>query len=616
MVLEHDNRTTGKRVTMISIRHLITFSGPSPFSGSPVVVAGITLPEDGTESAGRLFDACTRLRETFGEWIAELPDRHLPLAEVVGSILGQWALGALNEVRGFLHETGFCSSPGGAVVWAGYHLPGISFSALELAVEALLLADSTDGFARNDFSKRLDRLLKQCRSRHPDYQVRILMEGARSLDIPFLRFIPETRFWQFGWGSRAQLFFETMSNRDGVLGVKFEKSKALGKAVFSALGFPTPPYRLVSRNEDLAEAAQNVGWPCVVKPLAGGKGAGVTTGIQGMREMEAAFECAKMFSGGEVLIEKHVSGNDYRLTVINGKLVAAIRREPAAVTGDGKKTVQELVETLNSGRSDNIVKSRFLAPVPIDASLELHLSQQGCGFGMVLESGRRITLRSNANRSSGGSCYDETGRVHPDVKLMAEAVAATMGLASVGLDYISHDIGCSWHDGGALIEANSTPGLGPMIAAGYDPAWIGSIVLGDLPGRIPFHLAIVGEEDFPGVEESLGRLLVEDCCGLACGKEAWMGRMRLNTLPGQPWPGVDALLRNRTTTRIYAVCSAGELMRHGMPVDRADSVALCGELPLIEEWLDVLSGHSGTVERYCSWDSYCSGQNFFSDSEI
>jgi len=590
---------------MINIKLDATYFGASPFAAMPVLVASITLSENTPDFATKLQQGALRLRTDFPEWFNATPSPQQSVAETVAHTATQWALGALNEVRGFLHDAGAEATPEGARLWLGFHHPGVSLSALELALKVLIEAGQSKTFDRHGVDARLTSLWKLCWQHHPDYQARILMEGASVQDIPALPFISGSKYWQYGWGSRSRIFFESMSNADGQIGHQLQRSKILSKVVFNALGFSTPEYLLVNDISELPEKAKTLGWPCVVKPLFSGGGKGVTAGIESISDMETAFVLARRFTKDAVMIEKFVPGDDHRLMVIDGRLFAAIRREPSSVTGDGRSTVVQLLKEVNRFRSSNIVKSRYLRPIAADGILEQHLGQQGVGLNTVLESGRRITLRSNANLSTGGVCIDVTERVHPHVRLMAETIASTMGLGAVGIDYITRDIEKSWSEGGSLIEANTIPSLDVMIAAGQDPVTVASAVLGTLPARIPIQLILIQQSDLEKAVMFLKNLTCTEGFGWACNGVAAIDSMPLRARSTRPWPAVQALLRNKVVNQLLVVCTAEEVIRHGMPVDKVSDVALCGnELPLTPEWLQVLTDHSDTLEKFSSWHEF------------
>jgi cyanophycin synthetase len=588
---------------MFEIKHETTYFGANPFSANPLVVVRIALGT-AVSSVGTLRQGCLRLPDLFPGWLgAAAPCSEDPIAHAAGTA-ARWALAALNEGGGFLHDAGAVPIPRGADCWLGFYNQNVSLSALKLALEVLIHAGSATVFDRGRVDSALGSLWKLCHSHQPDYQARILMQGARHRDIPVLPFITGSKCWQYGWGRCSRVFFETASNADGLLSVHLQSSKILSKAVFSELGFPTPNYQLVSQIDELPKAAKVIGWPCVVKPASLGKGTGVTVGIQTMTELEAAFTLARRHTDKPIMVEAYVPGNDHRLMIVEGRLFAAIRREPTSVTGDGTNTIAQLVAAVNSKRSRNLLKSRYLRPIAVDDILEQHLTRQGVSLDTILEPCRRIELRSNANLSTGGVCIDVSDGVHPHVRQMAESVAQAMGLATAGVDYMTTDIGKSWREGGALIEINATPGADALIAAGQDPIAVASAILGDTPARIPIQLVVLLRPELARALSYLQNLPSLEGVGWACGGHAAIGGMPLHAARAGTWSTIEALLHHKSLKHACAVCSAEDIVCHGMPVDKVDHVALwCnnGHSALPAEWIKVLKDHSRVVKKFSNW---------------
>lgn len=571
----------------ISLGAVTIYHGPNPYGSSPVLTAPLQLAP-ALESRAQAL--CEALHKLYPGWLKVLPMGLAP-ARLVGECAVGWAMGALNEVRGFLWEAGAIETPGGATLWLAFHRPDLSQTALVLALRALLYLDAGHRNVPALLQPHLDALWLQCRKIHPDYQVRVLMEAARADKLPLVPGVGGGRAVQFGWGRRGRLYFESASNEDGLVGGRIAASKLAGKAAFAALGAPVPRHLLVGESADLERAAQMLGWPCVTKPLDRGGGKGVSAGIGSLEELRAGFAYARQYTQGPVMVEAYVPGSDYRLMVVRGRLIAAIRRQPSMVTGDGSSSVQELLAVINQGRSSNMVSSRYLRPIVQDAVLVQHLARQGLGMDSVLPLGQRATLRSNANLSTGGQCCDVTGAVHPHVVRMAEGLAQSMGLASTGLDYITTDISRSWQDvGGAFIEMNTTPGLDVLIAAGCDPVWVGRQVLGPEPGRIPVALAVVDEPALPALQAWwAGQTLPEDL-GWVCGDAAGVGSLVLSLEMQPSWGRVAGVLGHRGVGHSLLILGGHEIQRWGMPVDHADQILLTPDA-VPERWRSVLEAH-------------------------
>jgi cyanophycin synthetase len=575
------------------------FHGPNVCAPGPVLAARVRFSP--SLPPGALATSCARLRALWPEWLDQDGPATDDATEAAG-LVAAWALGALNEVRGYLHDSGARAMPDGARLWVGFHHVGVTKMALELAQRALAEAARPGvGSPREAMEVPLQRFWALCRKCHPDYQARILMEGARARGVPVMPFVAGSRYWQYGWGARSRVFMESASNTDGLLGNQWQKSKVLSHAVFTSLGVPTPKHRLVSQPSELEAAAEVVGWPCVVKPMDQGGGRGVTAGIASSDALHKAFAHARRYTQGPVMVEAFVPGDDHRLMVVEGRLMAAIRREPSSVVGDGQRTLRELMQALTAQRSSNMVKSRYLRPIALDAVLVEHLANQGQTLEAVLALGQRVTLRSNANLSSGGVCVDVTAQVHPMVRQLAEAVVQTFGLGTAGLDYITTDIGGAPSlTGGSLIEANTIPGLDVVIAAGWAPETIAEAVLGELPGRIPVTLVVLPEGALTRAMDDLWEQVADPSIGWACGRQACIGRLSLQGSDSEPWAAVRTALRHRGLEALTVMCTPAELMRDGVPVDAVTKVVLCGvELP--PEWQSVVQRCAALVERLDDW---------------
>lgn len=578
----------------LSLKWTARYHGPNPLADSSLVVAELTA--DSLSDVAQLEHASATLwgqsgmhQETVEEHANKRTDDGL-LA--VGEMASQWALAALNEVRGDVRHAGAVRDGEVVRLWVGFHHPKVSRAALELAVRALVQRINGPGDPQ-ELGAELSQLWKACRVHHPDFQARILRLAAREMDVPYLPFLPGNRYWQFGWGAKALVFMETSSNADGTLGSQWQKNKATSKELMKAMGFPVPAHVLVSRAQDLPTAVARIGFPCAVKPLDSGGGQGVTADIKSVADAQTAFQFASQYTKGPVLVESHIPGYDHRLTVIDGQLISAIRREPSFVVGDGQRSLSVLVAHLNAPRSSNIVRSRYLRPVAMDDVLVRHLATQALTLEHVPVIGQRVTLRSNANLSTGGMCTDLTAVCHPQVRAMAEQLAKTTGLRALGIDYLTTDIsGAPSLTGGAFIEMNASPGLDVCVASGWSETAIGRKVLGESVSRIPIDLTLLSASGMGQLQLAFQNHLVAQDAAVVIGDALHIGELTLNFKSTEPWPAVNASLRNRGVRRVQVICTADAVHRFGFPVDRLQSVAVAvcdGEPVLSPDWTAVLN---------------------------
>lgn len=607
---------------MFDIQYIHKYPGISPFAKEPILLALIT-PSDLISK--EIYQRCLNLFAHYPEWLSDELSQHLtemkdppPLElspqALLGKTIAQWTLAALNEVRGFIQAAGADVTPDGRIqVWLGFHHIQVSKTALELTLRALLLAgDSTEGISIQNkaiIDQQLNALWQDCKQCHPDYQARILMYAAQQLGIPFLPFIENSRFWQFGWGCNARVFMESASNKDGMLAAHWAGSKVSSKQIFVQLGMPTPQYLLVQHQEQLEEAALKVGWPCVIKPLNCGGGKGVSANIQNLATLKKGYHYARNFSSDSLMVERHIEGDDYRIMVIGGKVSAVIRRDPASITGDGIQTISQLIKQLNKNRTTNLVKSAYKRPIMIDDVLIAQLEQQDVSLNYVPATGVKISLRSNANISTGGSGTDVSTGVHPDLIKAAEAIATTMGLHTTGVDYITTDISRSWSEGaGAFIEVNTTPGLCVLISSGLDPLTVGAQVLGETIASVPICFVVVSPEELDIVMAILQQKSLSDDKGWSCKQKVSIGSLTLHTEGMSPQQATEVMLRHQSLHQAIVVYDTEQLMRYGAPISQCEQVLVSpmAVKVLSKPWIGMLKGlPSKNTLSTCGTEEIC-----------
>ncbi|MEO7505069.1 MAG: hypothetical protein ABIT69_07800 [Sphingomicrobium sp.] len=466
----------------------------------------------------------------------------------------------------------------GAACWVEYFPGGLHPACIQFTVQALQAAFAAAIAARSGDAadqRAADReraLLDDNPAKDIFVQSRFLIAAARHADIPVHDIGGSNVGWQFGWGSRSDLFFMTASLGDSIPGHQLTWKKQLTKQVLLELGLPTPQGCALGPGDDAVQAAYAIGWPCVVKPVDQAFGIGVTANLQTPGEVNAAAAMARHYSH-DILIEAHEAGADYRLMVVDGRLIAAVRRDPPAITGDGQRTIAALLAQLNAGRDGTRAKG-YLLPVEADAALAATLASQHLTMSSVLPTGDRLALRSIANFSTGGSAVDVTDRVHPQVRGMAELLATAVGLRTAGIDYITTDITRGHAEvGGGFIEVNAMPRLRLLMLDGRSEEEIGTLVLGERPGRIPVTL-IVGSGDALAELEAPARQWAAATPGAAAAGASGVqvGATPLPAAGLSPFTAVAAALRHRAVETLLILWSADDLALFGMPVDQAQRI--------------------------------------------
>jgi cyanophycin synthetase len=349
-----------------------------------------------------------------------------------------------------------------ATVEQGIYQVVVEFTEEAVGRKALQLAMQLCQAALNDTPFDLAAALAELRELDEDERLGpstgSIVQAAVARGIPFRR-LTSGSLVQFGWGSKQRRIQAAETDRSGVIGEMIAQDKELTKKLLAAAGVPVPNGRPVSDIEDAWKACREIDAPVVVKPLDGNQGKGVTVNISTREALERAYAAAVEYSD-EVLVERFVPGSDYRLLVIGDKMVAAARREPPQVTGDGEHSVRELVEQVNAdprrgeGHATSLTKIRF------DEIAIACLAAQGLQADSVPAKGVRVQLRNNANLSTGGSATDVTDDVHPELAASAVAAAQMVGLDICGVDVVCDSVLQPLQaQGGGIIEVNAAPGL-------------------------------------------------------------------------------------------------------------------------------------------------------------
>jgi cyanophycin synthetase len=293
-----------------------------------------------------------------------------------------------------------------------------------------------------------------------------IVQAAVARGIPYRR-LTDGSLVQFGWGSRQRRIQASESDLTSAVAESIVQDKELTKVLLHAAGIPVPIGRSVVDAEDAWVAACEIGMPVVVKPRDGNQGKGVTANLIDCEQIKAAYLAAAEISNN-VLVERYVTGHDYRLLVVGNKLVAAARRDPPQVVGDGVHSISQLVEQINCDPRRSEGHANLLTKIHLDEISLAHLATQGLTAKSIPAKGIRVVLRNNANLSTGGTATDVTDDVHPEIAANMIAAAQMTGLDICGIDVICDSVMRPLEEqGGAVIEVNAAPGLRMHLQPSY-----------------------------------------------------------------------------------------------------------------------------------------------------
>ncbi|MBD2531636.1 acetate--CoA ligase family protein [Nostoc flagelliforme FACHB-838] len=314
------------------------------------------------------------------------------------------------------------------------------------------------------FDEQLVRLQDKFRaSIYGGPTVYALLRTAYEKGIPAF-YLWEEGLMQYGFGKKHVRGVATTFNCDSHLDSEFTTRKDDCKAFLKTLGFPVPEGDIVFSEKEALTAAREIGYPVAVKPVVGHKGIGVTADVQDSKELVAAYNRALASIPEDqltrIIVEKSISGSDFRLLCVNGRFVAATERRPASVVGDGYLTLVELIRQENRKPARLDTPTSPMSKIQIDEAMELYLEEQRLSLDSVVEKGRTVYLRKVANLSAGGMSIDATQTVHDDNIILAQDIAQHFQLTCLGIDVITKSLAESWKSSNfAILEINAAPGV-------------------------------------------------------------------------------------------------------------------------------------------------------------
>jgi cyanophycin synthetase len=403
-----------------------------------------------------------------------------------------------------------------------------------------------------------------------------IVDAAVARGIPYRR-LTSGSLVQFGWGSKQQRIQAAEIDRTSAIAESIAQDKDLTKDLLHGAGIPVPLGRPVEDADDAWKAACEIGTPVVVKPRHGNQGKGVAVNVSTREQVLAAYAAAREH-GSEIMVEKYLPGQDFRLLVVGDRLVAAARRDPPLVVGDGKRTIRQLVDQVNTDPRRGDGHATPLTRIRLDDIALARLATQQYTPDSVPARGERVVLRNNANLSTGGSATDVTREVHPELADRVVAAAHTVGLDICGVDVVCTTVAEPLESqGGGIVEVNAAPGLRMHISPSFGEGQaVGQAVVDTMfgpgeNGRIPVvavtgnngktttvrlvaHLATgtgkrVGMTNSDGVYVAGNRIDTGDCSGPRSARSVLMH------------PDVD-----------FAVLETarGGILREGLAFDRCD----------------------------------------------
>ncbi|MBS1754428.1 MAG: cyanophycin synthetase [Ferruginibacter sp.] len=285
-----------------------------------------------------------------------------------------------------------------------------------------------------------------------------IVDEAAKRGIPYIR-LNKHSLVQLGYGVHQKRIRATIASTTSNIAVDIACDKEETKNLLDAAEIPVPKGDVIRTEAGLKDVIDRIGYPIVIKPIDGNHGKGNTTNIINWEQATKALAAAKEY-GRSVIVEKYITGFDFRILVINYKFICAALRTPAAVVGDGKNTIQYLIDEVNKDPRRGYGHEKVLTQITIDQFTQKMLDEKNYTLDTIPKKGEQVLLKPTANLSTGGTSTDVTDEVHPANIIMCERIARIIGLDICGIDIMAKDLRSPVREsGGAILEVNAAPGF-------------------------------------------------------------------------------------------------------------------------------------------------------------
>ncbi len=577
-------------------RHSLSlFIGPNLHSRRPLV--RLEMDAAGTKPLTP-SELTARLEQTWpkGERWAEMADLLTDLAEAKGELDGMAAIGllahftqgmVLNPDLKYWHES--ASESGRTLLFVEAEWPRPArLSALFACEAARLLFDAEQPedaeTTRAELARLWRRFARERQGREFNNITTLLTDCARKRGVPVSPYFPDNPMAVLGQGHRRRRMVECFGDSTSLIANLIARDKTFTAGLLASVGVPVPKQRQVLSQDDLDRAIEDIGFPLVIKGRTGSKGDSVTANIRSPEEIPAAVEKAKQ-AGQEILVENHVAGEDFRLTVIDGKLIAAARRVPAHVIGDGQQSIAELIAAENARRATwDSPYAAWVQRLVLDEDMRGMLARQGLTPESTPEAGQRIALRTAGNFSLGGTAEDVTDEVHPSVVEVMERAARCLGLDMAGVDLLSPDITADIRSVTCAVnEVNNFPSPRAHYITPTPPRDVAGAIIDHLfpapqRGRIPM-IALMSQ-DAPEIALRLRRLLA--ACGVTAGSATQdglhLGEERLTTAKDLGAVDTAVILQDPAVEAAVLQVSPAQVRKEGLAWDACDIAVIDGRM--------------------------------------
>ncbi|MDR2187807.1 MAG: cyanophycin synthetase [Azonexus sp.] len=460
---------------------------------------------------------------------------------------------------------------------------GCTRLALDIGRRLLLAAIHDEAF---DLAAAIDPLQRLVDRKYLGPSTAAIVGAAEARGIPYIRLLDDGNLVQLGYGAAMRRIWTAETDQTSAIAETISRDKDLTKELIAAVGVPVPEGHAVSDADDACAAAADIGYPVVVKPTDGNHGRGVFIDLTTAEAVRQAYAIA-VEEGSGVLVERSIPGIEHRLLVVGGRLVAASRSDFIVVTGDGRQSVQQLIDSqINTDPRRGVSELHPLSLIRIDSAARIELERQGLNADAVPSAGREVLIQRNANHA-----FDCTDDVHPANAATVSLAARVVGLDIAGVDVVCRDIAQPFAEqGGAIVEVNAGPGLLMHIKPGIGkPRPVGQAIVDNLfaegaSGRIPL-VGVSGSRGKTPVARIISHFLhlAGKSVGLACSDGLFLGQRQTQQSDAANWAGGRRLLVNRSLNAAVIENGGPVILAQGLAYDRCQVGVVTNVLPELDD---------------------------------
>ncbi|MBS1161507.1 MAG: cphA [Proteobacteria bacterium] len=591
----------------IIIRDIIPLRGPNIWTYRPVLEAWVDIGELEDYPTNKIPGFYQRL----STWLPSLIEHRCSYEERGGFLRrveeGTWAGHVLEHVT--LELQNLAGLPGGfgkaretsergvyKVAVRAWH-EEVTRAALDRARELIMAAINDTPF---DVAATVEELGEMVDSKCLGPSTASIVDAADDRDIPTIRLLDDGNLVQIGYAAAMRRIWTAETDRTSAIAETISRDKDLTKSLLESCGVPIPEGRDVKSAEDAWDAAEDIGLPVCVKPVDGNHGRGVFIDVKTKVEVEKAYAIA-LQEGSGVLVERSIPGTEHRLLVVGGKLVAANRGDMVMVTGDGKSTIRELIESqINCDPRRGPTELHPLSNIRIDSAARMELARQHLDPDSIPADEREVLIQRNANHA-----FDVTDEVHPETAALAALAARVIGLDIAGIDLVCEDISKPLGaQRGAIVEVNAGPSLLMHLKPGIGkPRPVGKAIVDNLfgkneTGRVPL-VGVTGTRGKTAVAKLVAHLIYMSGkhVGLACSDGVHLDRRHVQKSDAANWTAGHRLLLNRAVEAAVIENGARTILGEGLPYDRCQ--------------VGIVTNIDAAAEDLSRWDVQADGGEYF-----